>query len=58
MGASERMRIMSRSRSGSMATVRIQRRTQLAQKLKEIFDLPGIEEVRAGTNQSRLVALY
>ncbi|KAL0577594.1 Sterol 3-beta-glucosyltransferase [Marasmius crinis-equi] len=35
------------SRTGSMATVRLQRRTKLATKLKEIFELEGIEEVRA-----------
>ncbi|KAK7058363.1 Sterol 3-beta-glucosyltransferase [Paramarasmius palmivorus] len=35
------------SRSGSMATVRLQRRTKLAQKLREVFDLEGIDEVRA-----------
>ncbi|KAJ7693646.1 hypothetical protein B0H17DRAFT_1278469 [Mycena rosella] len=34
-------------RSGSMATVRIQRRVRLAEKLKQIFDLDGIEEVWA-----------
>jgi sterol 3beta-glucosyltransferase len=40
------------SRSGSMATVRLQRRTKLAQKLREVFDLEGIDEVRAGTCSS------
>ncbi|KAF9066087.1 hypothetical protein BDP27DRAFT_1331186 [Rhodocollybia butyracea] len=35
------------SRSGSMATVRIQRRTKLAEKLREIFELDDIEEVHA-----------
>ncbi|KAF9270570.1 hypothetical protein L218DRAFT_952672 [Marasmius fiardii PR-910] len=35
------------SRSGSMATVRLQRRTKLAHKLREVFELEGIEEVRA-----------
>jgi hypothetical protein len=35
-------------RSGSMATVRIQRRVRLAEKLKEVFDLEAIEEVWAG----------
>lgn len=41
---------MSRSgRSGSMATVRLQRRTKLAEKLRDIFELDGIEEVQAGT---------
>jgi sterol 3beta-glucosyltransferase len=36
------------SRTGSMATVRLQRRAGLAAKLKEVFDLDGIEEVWAG----------
>lgn len=35
-------------RSGSMATVRLQRRVRLAEKLKQVFDLDGIEEVWAG----------
>ncbi|KAK1232385.1 Sterol 3-beta-glucosyltransferase [Marasmius sp. AFHP31] len=35
------------SRSGSMATVRLQRRSKLATKLKEVFELDAIEEVRA-----------
>ncbi|KAJ7456588.1 glycosyltransferase family 1 protein [Mycena latifolia] len=34
-------------RSGSMATVRIQRRVRLAEKLKQVFDLDSIEEVWA-----------
>ncbi|KAJ3786365.1 glycosyltransferase family 1 protein [Lentinula aff. detonsa] len=39
---------MTRStRSGSMATVRLQRRTKLAEKLRDIFELDGIEEVHA-----------
>lgn len=36
------------SRAGSMATVRLQRRAGLAAKLKDVFDLDGIEEVWAG----------
>ena len=36
------------SRSGSMATVKLQRRARLAEKLREIFDINGIEEVIAG----------
>jgi sterol 3beta-glucosyltransferase len=36
------------SRSGSMMTVRLQRRASLAEKLKDVFELPGIEEVWAG----------
>lgn len=40
---------LSRSlRQGSMATVRLQRRAMLAEKLREIFELDDIEEVRAG----------
>lgn len=35
-------------RVGSMATVRVRRRTKLALKLKEVFDLDDIEEVLAG----------
>ncbi|KAF8213503.1 hypothetical protein K438DRAFT_1902562 [Mycena galopus ATCC 62051] len=34
-------------RSGSMATVKIQRRVRLAEKLKQVFDLDSIEEVWA-----------
>jgi hypothetical protein len=41
----ERMKV---SRTGSMATVRLQRRAQLAEKLTEVFELPGIDEVRGG----------
>ncbi|KAG6885711.1 hypothetical protein C0993_010883 [Termitomyces sp. T159_Od127] len=35
------------SRAGSLGTIRLQRRTGLAQKLKEVFELDAIEEVRA-----------
>ncbi|KAJ3718409.1 hypothetical protein C8R42DRAFT_697487 [Lentinula raphanica] len=35
------------TRSGSMATVRLQRRTKLAEKLRDIFEIDGIEEVHA-----------
>ena len=35
------------SRTGSMATVRVQRRNRLASKLKEVFELEGIDEVVA-----------
>ena len=35
------------SRTGSMATVRLQRRAKLAEKLKEVFDLHDIDEVWA-----------
>lgn len=37
------------SRAGSMVTVKVTRRTRLAEKLKEIFDLEAINEVLAGT---------
>ena len=37
-------------RSGSMATVKLKRRTKLAEKLKEIFELEDIQEVVAGTS--------
>jgi hypothetical protein len=40
------------SRSGSMATVRLQRRARLAEKLKEVFELEAIKEVWAGTSQT------
>ena len=36
------------SRAGSMTTVKVARRTRLAEKLKEIFDLEAIDEVLAG----------
>jgi hypothetical protein len=36
------------SRAGSMATVRLQRRAHLAEKLREVFELDGIDEVVAG----------
>lgn len=45
--ATERVKVMTRARTGSMATVRLQRRVKLAEKLKQVFDLPAIEEVRA-----------
>jgi hypothetical protein len=35
------------TRSGSMATVRLQRRAKLAEKLKEVFELKDIHEVWA-----------
>jgi sterol 3beta-glucosyltransferase len=35
------------SRSGSMATVRVKRRARLADKLRDVFELPGITEVVA-----------
>lgn len=36
------------SRAGSTTTVRLQRRSHLADKLKDVFDLNDIEEVWAG----------
>ena len=36
------------SRSGSMATVKLQRRARLAEKLRDVFDVQGIQEVVAG----------
>ena len=36
------------SRSGSMATVRQNRRAQLAEKLRDVFELSNINEVVAG----------
>lgn len=39
-------------RTGSMATVRLHRRTRLAEKLKDVFELDGIKEVWAGMRLS------
>jgi hypothetical protein len=36
------------STAGSMATIRVKRRAQLADKLRDIFELGGIQEVVAG----------
>jgi sterol 3beta-glucosyltransferase len=36
------------STTGSMATIRVKRRTQLADKLRDIFELKGIQQVVAG----------
>lgn len=38
------------TRSGSMGTVKLQRRAKLAEKLREVFNVQGIEEVVAGTS--------
>jgi sterol 3beta-glucosyltransferase len=47
------------SRAGSMTTVRLQRRVGLAEKLREVFELDGIEEVRAGAlSHSRSIVFY
>lgn len=43
------MRRRAPSRTGSITTVKVTRRTRLAEKLKEIFDLEAINEVLAGT---------
>lgn len=43
------------NRTGSMATVRLERRTHLAEKLREVFQLGGIEEVVAGTRITKLI---
>lgn len=37
------------SRTPSLSTVRIQRRTRLAEKLKEVFEVPDIQEVTSGS---------
>ncbi len=37
------------TRSGSMATVKLERRARLAEKLRDIFDVQGIDEVIAGS---------
>ena len=37
-----------RERTGSMATIRLHRRTRLAEKLKEVYDLEDVREVWAG----------
>lgn len=39
------------ARSGSMGTVKLQRRAKLAEKLREVFNVQGIEEVVAGTSR-------
>jgi sterol 3beta-glucosyltransferase len=39
-----------RERAGSMATIRLHRRTRLAEKLKEVYDLEDVREVWAGTS--------
>jgi sterol 3beta-glucosyltransferase len=36
------------SRTGSLNTIRLQRRVRLAEKLREVFELPDIGEVYAG----------
>lgn len=36
------------TRTPSLSTVRIQRRTRLAEKLKEVFEVPDIQEVISG----------
>ncbi|KAF7968189.1 hypothetical protein HWV62_31658 [Athelia sp. TMB] len=46
-GQSGAARRMTMNRSGSMATVRMQRRARLAEKLQDVFELKDITEVRA-----------
>ena len=40
------------STTGSMATIRVKRRSQLADKLRDIFELEGIHQVVAGQHHS------
>ena len=40
------------STTGSMATIRVKRRAQLADKLRDIFELEGIHQVVAGQHYS------
>ena len=40
------------STAGSMATIRVKRRAQLADKLRDIFELEGIHQVVAGQHRS------
>ena len=40
------------STAGSMATIRVKRRAQLADKLRDIFELEGIRQVVAGQHYS------
>ena len=40
------------STTGSMATIRVKRRAQLADKLRDIFELEGIQQVVAGQHCS------
>lgn len=44
-------------RSGSMATVRVNRRARLAEKLKEVYDLDDIREVWAGVSPLNVITL-
>ncbi|KAG8833095.1 Sterol 3-beta-glucosyltransferase [Serendipita sp. 399] len=39
-------------RASSMATIKVQRRAKLAEKLKDVFDVPEIEEVITGPSMS------
>jgi sterol 3beta-glucosyltransferase len=39
------------STTGSIATIRVKRRSQLADKLRDIFDLNGIQQVVAGQHR-------
>lgn len=39
------------STTGSIATIRVKRRTQLADKLRDVFELQGIQQVVAGQHR-------
>jgi sterol 3beta-glucosyltransferase len=47
-GREHEARVNAQTRSASMATVRMKRRAGLADKLRDVFELPGITEVIAG----------
>ena len=46
------------SRSGSMGTVKLQRRSRLADKLREVFELQGIHQVVAGACSRLFASIY
>lgn len=46
------------SRSGSMGTVKLQRRSRLAEKLREVFELQGIHQVVAGACSRLFASIY
>ena len=46
------------ARSGSMGTVKLQRRAKLAEKLREVFSVEGIEEVVAGAFHFRFTCAH
>lgn len=53
-GRGKEAELNARTRAGSMATVRLKRRTRLADKLKDVFELPGIHEVITGVSTSKI----